>query len=149
MNFDLDELRLQPFAGVQYMYLDQRGYNESGAGGLDLMTSSQIINSVRSSFGGRLYHETTWGGILVVPSLAARYQHEWGNGTQLITSSFSGAPTAQFVVSGNHTGRDFGLFTLGATANVTDRFSLYGTIDTQVASGYTALIGAGGLQYQW
>ena len=149
MNFDLDELRLQPFAGVQYMYLDQRGYNESGAGGLDLMTSSQIINSVRSSFGGRLYHETTWGGILVVPSLAARYQHEWGNGTQLITSSFSGAPTAQFVVSGNHTGRDFGLFTLGATAYVTDRFSLYGTIDTQVASGYTALIGAGGLQYQW
>ena len=149
MNFDFDELRLQPFLGLQYMYLDQRGYNESGAGSLDLITSGQIINSVRSNFGARLYHETTWRGILVVPSLAARYQHEWGNGTQLVTSSFSGAPTVQFVTAGNHTGRDFGLFTLGANAYITNAFSLYGTVDTQVASGYSALIGSGGLQYQW
>jgi fibronectin-binding autotransporter adhesin len=149
MNFDFDELRLQPFAGVQYLYLNQQAHNESGAGTLDLMTSSQIINSVRSSFGGRLYHETTWGKILFVPTLAARYQHEWGNGTQLVTSSFSGAPTVQFVTSGNHTGRDFGLFTLGATAYVTNSFSVYGMVDTQVASGYSALIGSGGLQYAW
>ena len=149
MNFDFDELRLQPFAGLQYLYLDQQGYNESGAGSLDLTTSTQIINSVRTGFGGRLYHETTWGGILVVPSLAARYLHEWGNGTNLVTSSFSGAPTVQFVTSGNHTGRDFGLFTLGATAYVTNSFSLYGTVDTQVATGYSAVIGSGGLQYTW
>ena len=149
MNFDFDELRLQPFAGLQYMYLDQQGYNESGAGALDLMTSSQIINSVRTGFGARLYHETTWGKILIVPSLAARYQHEWGNGTNLVTSSFSGAPTVQFVTAGNHTGRDFGLFTLGATAYVTTSFSLYGMVDTQVATGYSALIGSGGLQYTW
>ncbi len=149
MNFDFDELRLQPFLGLQYLYLDQKGYNESGAGSLDLMTSSQIINSVRTGFGGRLYHETTWGGILVVPSLAARYLHEWGNGTNLVTSSFSGAPTVQFVTAGNHTGRDLGMFTLGATAYVTNSFSLFGMVDTQVASGYSALIGSGGLQYQW
>ena len=149
MNFDFDELRLQPFAGLQYLYLDQRGYDESGAGSLDLMTSSQIINSVRTGFGGRLYHETTWGGILVVPSLAARYLHEWGNGTNLVTSSFSGAPTVQFVTAGNHTGRDLGMFTLGATAYVTNSFSIYGMIDTQVASGYSALIGSGGFQYTW
>ncbi len=149
MNFDFDELRLQPFAGLQYLYLDQKGYNESGAGALDLITSSQIINSVRTGFGGRLYHETTWGGILVVPSLAARYQHEWGNGTNLVTSSFSGAPTVQFVTAGNHTGRDFGMFTLGATAYITNSFSLYGMVDAQVATGYSALIGSGGLQYTW
>ncbi|MEI8019336.1 MAG: autotransporter domain-containing protein [Schlesneria sp.] len=149
MNFDFDELRLQPFAGLQYLYLDQKGYNESGAGSLDLMTSSQIINSVRTGFGGRLYHETTWGGILVVPSMAARYLHEWGNGNNVVTSSFSGAPTVQFVTAGNHTGRDFGLFTLGATAYITSSFSLYGMVDTQVASGYSAVIGSGGLQYLW
>ena len=149
MNIEFDELRLQPFLGLQYIYLDQRGYHESGAGGLDLVTSTQIINSLRSNVGARLYHETTWGGILVVPSIAARYQHEWGNGTELVTSSFSGAPTAQFAVSGNHTGRDFGLFTLGANAYITSSFSLFGSVDTQVASGYSAVIGSGGVQYTW
>ena len=149
LTYEIDEFRVQPFLGVQYMYLNQQGYHESGAGSLDLTTGSQIINSVRNSFGARVYHETMWGQTLVVPSLSARYQHEWGNGTQLISSSFSGAPTLQFATSGNHTGRDFGLFTVGATAYLTPRFSLFGSVDTQVALNYTALIGAGGLQYSW
>jgi len=148
-TFSFDELRLQPFLGLQYMYLDQRGYSESGAGSLDMTTGHQIVNSVRNSLGARLLYETTWGNTLVVPSLSARYQHEWGNGTQLISSSFSGAPTAQFATSGNHTGRDFGLFTLGATAYVTERFSIYGNVDTQVAASFFALIGSGGIQYSW
>ena len=131
------------------MYLDQQGATESGAGSFNLTTGHQIVNSVRTSFGGRVYHETTIGRVLVVPSLSARYQHEWGNGTQLISSSFSGAPTLQFVTSGSQIGRDFGLFTLGATAYMTTNFSVYGSVDAQVATNYAAVIGAGGLQYSW
>ena len=148
-TFEFDELRIQPFLGLQYMYLDQGGYSESGAGSLDLSTSSQTVNSLRNAIGARVYHEAMWGNVLVIPSLSARYQHEWGNGTQLISSSFSGAPTAQFVTSGNHTGRDFGLVTLSATAYVTDRFSVYAMVDTQFASSLFALIGSGGIQYSW
>ena len=149
LNYEVDEFRLQPFLGVQYMYLDQNGYTESGAGSLNLTTGSQTVNSVRSSIGGRVYHEATWGNVLMVPALAARYQHEWGDGTQLVTSSFSGAPTVQFVTAGNRTGRDFGLFTLSTTAYLTPRFLLYGSVDAQVATNYAAVIGSGGLQYSW
>jgi outer membrane autotransporter protein len=149
LTYEIDEFRVQPFLGFQYMYLNQQGYTESGAGSLDLTTGSQIINSVRNSIGARVYHETMWGQTLVIPSLSARYQHEWGNGTQLISSSFSGAPTLQFTTAGNHTGRDFGLFTLGATAYLTPRFNLYGSVDTQVALNYSAIIGSGGIQYSW
>ncbi len=148
-TFDFDDVRLQPFVGVQYMYLDQQGYTESGAGSLDLTTSRQIVNSTRSSIGARLSRETSWGSVLITPSLSARYLHEFGNGTQLISSSLSGAPTATFATSGNHTGRDFGLFTLGATAYLSERCSLYGNVDTQVASSFFALIGSGGIQYSW
>jgi autotransporter-associated beta strand protein len=142
-------LMLQPFTGVQYIYLDQHGYSETGAGSLNLSTSGQHVNSVRGNFGGRLYSETTWRGLRVIPSISARYQHEWGNGTQLISSSFAGAPTTSFVTAGNYLGRDFGLFTLGATAFLSERSSLYGAVDTQVSSNYNAVIGSGGFQYRW
>ena len=148
-TMSFDDVKLQPFMGLQYMYLDQRGYTETGAGSLNLTTDNQIVNSLRQSFGARLSRETMWGSMLVIPTLAARYQHEFGNGTQLLTSSFSGAPTVQFATSGAQTGRNFGLFTLGATAYISDQFSIYGSVDTQIASQYTAIIGSGGLQYSW
>ena len=148
-TFDLDDVRFQPFIGFQYMYLDQQGFNENGAGSFNLSTEGQTINSVRNSFGARLSRETVIRNVLVVPTLAARYQHEWGNGTQLISSSFSGVPTAQFATSGTQTGRNFGLITLGATAYLTDQFSVYGLVDTQFASRYTAVMGSGGIQYSW
>jgi len=148
-TFNFDELQLQPFAGVQYIYLNQKGFTESGAGTLDMTTSDQTINSVRSSFGARVNAQSVVGDTLIVPTIAARYQHEWGNGTNLITSSFSGAPTAAFSTNGNRTGRDFGLFTLGATAFLNEQVSIFGSVDAQVASGFFGVIGSGGIQYLW
>jgi uncharacterized protein with beta-barrel porin domain len=142
-------LRLQPFTGVQYIYLDQHGYSETGAGSLNLTTSGQHVNSVRGNFGARLYSERVWRGLRVIPSISARYQHEWGNGTQLISSSFAGAPTTSFVTAGNYLGRDFGLFTLSSTALLSEQASLYGALDCQVSSNYNAVIGSGGFQYRW
>jgi outer membrane autotransporter protein len=85
----------------------------------------------------------------VIPLAAARYQREWGSGTQLISSSFAGAPTVSFNTAGNSLGRDFGLFTLGANAILSDRSSLYGAVDSQVSQNYTAVMGSGGFQYRW
>lgn len=148
-TYDFDDVRLQPFIGFQYMYLNQQGFNENGGGTFDLSTDGQSINSIRNTFGARLSRETVIRNVLVVPTLAARYQHEWGNGTQLISSSFSGVPTVQFATSGTQTGRNFGLITLGATAYLTERFSVYGLVDTQFASKYSAVMGSGGIQYSW
>ncbi|WP_010584395.1 autotransporter outer membrane beta-barrel domain-containing protein [Schlesneria paludicola] len=149
MTFEADEIRIQPFIGLQYMYLDQGGMTESGAGTLNLSTDHQSISSVRNNFGVRAYQEATWGNTLVIPSISASYQHEWGNGTQLVTSSLAGAPTVQFTTAGTKVGRDFGLFTLGGTAFLTDNLSVYGLVDAQVASNYFAVIGSGGVQYAW
>jgi outer membrane autotransporter protein len=149
MTFEFDELRVQPFLGLQYMYLDQRGYSESGAGILDQTTGHQIVSSVRNGFGARVYHETTWRNVLVIPTASARYQHEWGNGTPVITSSLAGAPLTPFAIKGNHTGRDFGLLSAGATAYLTEQFSVYSMLDAQFASSYFAVIGSAGFQYSW
>lgn len=148
-TFDFDDVRLQPFLGLQYMYLNQKGFNESGGGTFNLSNDGQTISSLRNTFGARISRETMIRNTLVIPTLAARYQHEWGDGTQLISSSFSGVPTVQFATSGAQTGRNFGLITLGATAYFTERFSVYGLVDTQFASKYSAVMGSGGLQYSW
>ncbi|MBS0205489.1 MAG: autotransporter domain-containing protein [Planctomycetes bacterium] len=142
-------IRIQPFAGLQYIYLDQRGFTESGAGNLNMTTNSQIVNSTRGNLGLRLSHDLYWGGIRVVPTVGARYQREWGNGTQLLSSSFQGAPTLIYSTTGGKTGRDFGLFSLGGTAFLTNHCSLFGSVDTQVASYYTAVMGSGGFQLVW
>ncbi|HEY4312292.1 MAG TPA: autotransporter outer membrane beta-barrel domain-containing protein, partial [Pirellulales bacterium] len=149
LTFGNGRLRLQPFTGLQYIYLDQHGYNETGADSVDLMTSGQYVNSVRGNFGGRVYSERIWRGIRVIPSASARYQREWGNGTQLISSSFAGAPTSSFVTAGNFLGRNFGLFTLSSTALLSERTSIFAALDSQVSQNYYAVIGSGGFQYRW
>ncbi len=141
--------RLQPLMGLQYIYLDQGGYTETGAGSLNLTTSSQYVNSVRGNFGGRVYREVNWRGVRTIPVASAVYQREWGTGTDVISSSFSGAPTTTFATAGNYLGRDFGLFTLGTNAYLSERASLYGSVNSQVSAYSTAVFGAGGFLYRW
>ncbi len=50
MSLGSGRTMLQPFAGLQYIYLAQGGYSETGAGSLDLSTSNQYVNSVRGNF---------------------------------------------------------------------------------------------------
>ena len=149
INLDFEEFRIQPFMGFQYIYINQQGFHESGAGSLNLNTGGLTVSSLRNSFGARVYDERMWGSVLVIPSFAASYQHEWGDGTQVVSSSFAGAPTVQFATLGNSTGRDFGLLSLNGTAYFTDRLSLYAAVDTQFAARYSAVIGSGGVQYSW
>jgi autotransporter-associated beta strand protein len=139
----------QPLTAIQYIYLNQQGFSESGAGVVDLNTGSQITNSVRGMLGARVFHEYHWGKRRWVPMLQARWQHEWGDGTRLVTSSFSGAPTVAFNTAGNTLGRDFGMFTAGSNLIVSPRTSIYAAYDLQTASRYTANMGSAGLQYRW
>ena len=113
--------RFQPFSGLQYIYLNQQGYNETGAGSVNLAVGNQNVNSVRGSVGCRIYQEYGWKTVQLIPVAQARYQREWADGTQLITSSFAGAPTASFVTAGNTLGRNFGLFGLGSNAVLSPR----------------------------
>ena len=129
---------VQPFVGIQYIYLDQRAFGETGAGAANLLVGSQYTNSVRGSIGTRLFCQRRYGNKIVMPVASARYQREWGDGTRLITSSFAGAPTVAFNTAGNDLGRDFGLFGLGANVILSSRTTLYAGYDLQVAQRYTA-----------
>jgi subtilase-type serine protease len=141
--------KFQPFTGLQYIYLNQQGYSETGAGSLDLTTSGQTVSSVRGNFGGRISAESQWNQVRFISTASARYQREFGDGTQLISSSFAGTPTTSFVTAGNNLGRDFGLFSLGGTALLTQRSSIFGSVDTQVAPHYNAVMGSLAYQYCW
>jgi outer membrane autotransporter protein len=140
---------VQPFAGLQYIHLNQRPFTEGGAGPLDLTVYGQFTNSVRSNLGARLYTERRWGSMTLVPTATARYLHEFASATNLITSSFVGGPTAVFTTPGNSLGRNFGWFSLGSTLLVSEHTSLYAGYDFQIADRYVAHMGSGTLQYRW
>ena len=114
-----------------------------------MLTNYETVNSIRSSLGVRYTTELSQGSVRYVPQAAARYQHEFGNGTQLLTSSFQGAPAIAYATAAANTGNDFGLFTLGGTAILSDRHTLYANVDAQIAANYRAIIGSAGFQFSW
>ncbi len=141
--------RVMPLMAVQYIYLDQQAFSETGAGVFNLSVGHQTTNSIRPMLGGRVYQEHIWRGLRWIPTAQARWQRECGDGTHLVTSSFAGAPTVAFNTAGNTLGRDFGLFSLGTNVILNSHTSLYGGYDLQVASRYTANMGSAGFQFRW
>jgi uncharacterized protein with beta-barrel porin domain len=108
-----------------------------------------VTDSVRGMLGARLFNEYHWGRRRWVPMIQGRWQHEWADGTRLITSSFAGTPNVAFNVTGNTLGRDFGLFTVGTNLITSPRTSFWTAYDLQVASRYAANMGSAGMQYRW
>jgi uncharacterized protein with beta-barrel porin domain len=147
--YQIGRTRVMPLMAVQYIYLDQSGFSETGAGVFNLSVGHQTTNSIRPMLGGRVFQEYYWHGLRWIPTAQGRWQRECGDGTHLVTSSFAGAPTVAFNTAGNTLGRDFGLFSLGTNVILNSRTSLYGGYDLQVASRYAANMGTAGFQYRW
>jgi outer membrane autotransporter protein len=141
--------RLQPFVGLQYLYLNQHGFTESGAPPTNLTSGNQVTNSLRGSLGTRVSQDYFWNGVTLTPSASARYQHEMGDGQPTMTQAFTSAPGVPFSTPGNFLGRDFGLFTIGGNAKLSPNLSLFCTLGAQIASYYSAITGSGGFQVQW
>jgi len=140
---------LQPFGGLQYVYLNQGSFSETGAGGAGLVVGGNGIDSLRSALGSRAFTTIEMKGIPVVLSAQARWMHEYLDATQLVGAQFIGGPTSNFQVAGAGIGRDYGIFGIGGAIPLTSILYLYGQYDLQLASRYDAHTGSGGLSVQW
>lgn len=140
---------LQPFGGLQYVYLNQGSLTETGAGSAGLIVNGNGIDSLRSALGSRAFTTVEMKGIPVVLSAQARWMHEYLDATQLVGAQFIGGPTSSFQVAGAGIGRDYGIFGLGGAIPLTSIVYLYGQYDLQLASRYDAHTGSGGLSVQW
>jgi uncharacterized protein YhjY with autotransporter beta-barrel domain len=94
LNLKLGEKAvLQPYVGLEYGYYTRGGYQESGAGSLDLDVTGQDANLLQPTCGARVMQSFSVGQDKLTPFVGAAFvaQVPLGSWTESATNGFSGA----------------------------------------------------------
>jgi outer membrane autotransporter protein len=123
-DFKRGNFTFGPTASFNYTYVGVGGFTESGSLA-PLQFGSQAQESIRTAFGMKASYDWKVGGLLVKPELRAAWQHEYGDATYSIDSSFSQGGGGNFTVWGPRIGRDSFLLGAGFAIQVNERCSTY------------------------
>lgn len=121
-----------PTASFNYTYVGTGSFSESGSLA-PLHFGSQGQESIKTAFGLKASYDWKCGGLLIRPELRAAWQHEYGDATYAIDSSFANGGAGNFTVWGPRIGRDSLLVGAGFAIQVNDRFSTYFYYDGELA----------------
>ena len=97
---------VQPYASMNFNFLREDGYSESGAGLLDLTMSEKTTRSLISEVGVRLAGRLDVAGGIIEPKMSFAWNHDFAIDNQVVRASFSGVPGGSFGVTGQETGYD-------------------------------------------
>lgn len=150
LKLDGNWVHVQPLVGLQYLYLAQQGFDESG-GAAALNVSARQADSLRTSIGGRIVvHRLTgpWGAVWT-PYWQGRWVAELLDNDRVINASFNGAPGGAFITHGNEIGRNYGIFGKGLQVQLNDDWSLFANYDAFFGGRIETFTVAGGAVYCW
>ncbi|MDO4586468.1 MAG: autotransporter domain-containing protein [Planctomycetia bacterium] len=148
-TFGLGQMNLQPYGGLQYTFIHQDDYNESGWNGLNLIGNKTDYDSLQSVLGLRLNREMALRGRLLDVSVYTNWTHEFLETSANGYAAFSGNPNVPFRVVGNGLGRDFVMFGIGGNWTINDRLQFFGNCDLQLNDYVQTVSGSAGAQYSW
>jgi len=140
---------LQPYGALQYIYLRQNSYTETGAGVLNLNVSGIDANSLRSLVGSRLQYDRGWQGGRLLPEVRALWLHEFLDTDSVVNSFFAPIGGGSFAIQGLNLGRDWAIVGGGLRYELASGWQLYGNYDAQVNTQQVFHVGSGGVQYAW
>jgi outer membrane autotransporter protein len=143
---------LQPFAALQYIYLRQNSFVESGANSIDLAGGGVPTNSLRSILGARAQYAIYNGkGRRVLPEVHALWLHEFLDSNTIVRATFSPVPTGSsgFTAQGLDLGRDWALVGANFTWEMLGGWSMFVNGDIQTNAQTTFYVGSGGIGCQW
>jgi outer membrane autotransporter protein len=141
---------LQPFAGLEYVGVQQNSFNETNADSIDLAVKDSTTNAMRGLLGTRIlnYYRTKSGRLLTLDASAA-WRHEFLNENAIVDASFAGQTGGTFAVTGNNVDRDAAIVGAGLNYAMSDHCSVYANYDLLFSKDDAAHSGLGGLQYAW
>jgi outer membrane autotransporter protein len=123
-DFKKGNLTFGPTASFNYTYAGVNAFNEH-----DSLAPLNIhggnADSLRTAFGMKVSYDWKVGGVIVKPEVRAAWQHEFGDTTYALTSSFANGAGDPFTVTGPKFGRDSLLIGAGFAVQFTDRCSAY------------------------
>ncbi|HZZ26377.1 MAG TPA: autotransporter domain-containing protein [Pirellulales bacterium] len=152
VSFERCNYVLQPFVAVQYIFVRQNSFTESGASNtaLDLQGGGDTTNSLRSMVGARLqYALTNRNGRRTLPEIHAMWLHEYLDADSSVTATMVPVGGSPFIVRGLDMGRDWGVVGANLTWEMVDGWSMFVNYDLQTNTKMTLNAGSGGLGYRW
>ena len=151
MKYHMGLVHLQPLFALQYLYLAQQGFSESG-GSAALNVSANQADSLRTNLGGRIVVDSLtdpWGGVWT-PYWHGRWVEELLGNDRIANASFNGAPVGgTFVTHGSQIGNSYFVYGKGVQVQVTPRWSLYANVDLMVGGRVRSETGTLGGLYCW
>jgi outer membrane autotransporter protein len=148
-DWKIGGLTVGPTASYQYTNVRMDGFTETGTFA-PLAVNGQTAESSRTALGIRAFYETQIRGVIVRPEVKLAWQHEFGDSTYSITSSFASLGGNPFTVTGATIGRDSLLIGAGLSILWTPRFATYVYYDGEVArTNYSSHSVSGGFRLQF
>ncbi len=101
---EIKKWTVMPFASLEYICLDEDGYEESGADSVNLLVDSRQTQSLVSEVGvsvARVF-EVEQGKL--IPEVRGAWNYDFGVDDRDITASFEGSPGASFTIEGQEIG---------------------------------------------
>jgi uncharacterized protein with beta-barrel porin domain len=105
-NYDVQDYILQPFAALQYTYLDEDGYGESGAEGINLIVDDRHTSSLVSDLGLRFYLPFERTLDTCIPEVTVAWRHDFDVDDRQIRAAFDSAPGVGFTTEGDELSQD-------------------------------------------
>ncbi len=131
-RFDLGGLTVLPEAGLQYVHLYERGFDEAGAPGFNLTVASRNSDSVRPFLGARFVKPwLTDGGMHMAVEADFAYSRELSDTPPSIVQVGGGS----FTVDGLAPARDQLSLGTGITARMNDRLALFADYHATLPTG--------------
>lgn len=136
---------IEPFYALQYTYLRQNAFQETGADSLNLNVDGIDTNALRQLLGARFIHDWLSGSI----EFRGVWVHEYLNPTTVLNSTFAGVGGSAFSTQGADFGRDNWLLGGGVSWYLTERLSLAANYDAFITNKPVFHLASGTLQYRW
>lgn len=140
---------LQPFAALRYTFLDEDGYRESGADGVNLRVKGRKTDALVSNLGLRFacpFENNDW---LCIPEATVAWDHDFDLDDRRIVAAFDSSPGTTFVTNGRDIDRDGVLLGAGLTLIHKNDLSLSLKYTGEFRSHYKAHALTGGIRYEF
>jgi outer membrane autotransporter protein len=152
-DFPIDNFTIGPRLGVNWIRVDQDGYDEKGSTGLELAVNSNTQTSVQSSLGflATAAFSTDFG--VLVPQFGASWIHEYAEVHRNVKAHFvqdNRPDPTTFTYKREKPVRDWGDLSLGVSAVLPNGLQPFANFGTMVGNGrFTSYAGTLGMRADW
>lgn len=137
---------MTPSAGLEFNYLEEQGYDETGTSGMLMHVNGVDATRLRSVLDSKFASEYQYGSYKLEPSVHVGWRHEFSNSGIDSTSTFTGGGAA-FTTPGQSLTRNTYALGTALTVSQSRDFSLAIQLDTEQALHYSGY--AGQILAQW